>query len=100
MGQLRNPVSVTERPQHAEAAATADISCYRKRHPSSIRSSYIEKSAAEMEVGGRAECRRRARLSHASTIGLVEMDAVCIYRALAEQSISVVHVEIATGLRK
>src|SRR5258708_5406420 len=40
--ELCNLVSVAECAQHAEAIASADIGCYRKRHPRGIGGSYVK----------------------------------------------------------
>src|SRR2546426_12483733 len=100
MRELRNLVGVPQRPQHAEAAACPNVRGNRKPHAGGVGGGYVKETAAEIEVGGGTECGRCTGLGHPSAIGMIDVDAVRIDRALAQQSITVIHVEIAARARE
>src|SRR4051812_48631746 len=60
-----------------------------------IRRLEIEEAAAEEEVGGRAESRGGTRLRESLAVGVVEVDAMRVHRAFAQQPVAIVDVEVA-----
>ena len=81
MRELRNLVGVSQRPQHAEAAASSDVRGNGKSHAGGISGGYIKETATEIEVGRGTEGGGCAGLSHPSAIDRIDMDAVRIDRA-------------------
>src|SRR5882757_556466 len=100
MRELGNFVGVAECAQHAEVVASADIGCYREWHAGGICGSYVKQPAAEIEIGSGAEGCSSTGLRHPRAVGLIQVNAVGVNCAVADQPITVVDVEIAAGLRK
>src|SRR5215471_3645942 len=65
-----------------------------------LRCADIEEPASQKEVRGRAKGHRGPALTHPMPILRVEMNAVRIHRALANETVVVVDVEIASTPRK
>lgn len=86
--------------QHRKRSTTADVRGQRQQHAGPVGAVEIEQSAAQEQVGGSADGRRRAAVGHVGAVAVVEPDAVAVHGARAQQADPVVDVEVAARLRE
>ncbi|CAJ8478652.1 Uncharacterised protein [Burkholderia pseudomallei] len=96
----RDLVRFVHRLEHRERCAAADVGRERDGHVPRVRALEIEQAAAEEQVRRRAVRGDRARFGEAPAVVVVEMDAVAVHGATAQQPVVIVDIEIAAPLGK
>ena len=93
-------VCLAHRAQHIQAGSAANVGSETDAYTLVPCATQVEKAAAKKEVRGRAKRDGTAAIRHALPVLIVEMQAVCKYRPLPNQSKMIVYIEVTATPRK
>ena len=95
---MHDLVRLVQRLQLAEAGAGADIGAQANAHAVVFQLIEVEQTAAEEQVGGRAESHRRTGFGQALAFLIAKVHAMGEDRARADQLVVVVDIQVALAL--